>query len=316
MEEKKQMKKIGILESENFSTLVLHNLSKYFQIEFYDEKCTLKTFIEDKSVIFVRLKYQITAELIQNSMIEFICSPTTGLNHIDKSLHNKVICLKNEFEFLDTIRATPEHSFGLAVALLRNYKDAFLSIYNTEWNREKYKGFELYQNTIGIIGFGRVGKLLCQYYTAFGAKVYYYDIDSTIQSKIATCCISIEDVISKSNIIHLCANYTDENREMIDAKYFHLMEKKYFINTARGELINEDDLLDFISKGKFKGIAIDVISTETSQSNIADKLIQLSVDKNLIITPHISGATYTSMCRTEEFICQKLLEKLNYIEGS
>lgn len=311
MENTKSLKKLGILEPNNFSSNALFILSKYFQVELFKDEQSLEHFIKDKSVIFVRLKYQITKLLIQNSLVEYICSPTTGLNHIDKTLYDKVICLKDEFEFLDTIRATPEHSFGLALALLRNYKHAFLTPNNTEWNREKYKGYELYQNSIGIIGLGRVGKLLAQYYKAFGADIYYYDVDTTKQSNIAISCASIDELICKSNVIHLCVNYNDCNKEMIHETHFNLMKNKYFINTARGELINELDLLNFISKGEFKGVAIDVISSETMDTNIASKIIQSSIGKNVILTPHISGATYTSMCRTEEFICQKLLEKLN-----
>lgn len=301
--------KIGICEPEDFSLKALDRLSGIGEVSLFDGG-DLETFIADKDAIFIRLKYAITDELLLNaSKLKFICSPTTGLNHIQLSDNQyKILCLKGEYEFLDSIRATPEHVFGLTLGLLRNYSHAFLNQYNREFNRNPYKGFELYGNTVGIIGFGRVGKLIAKYFNAFDSKVMFCDIEKKM-SPYAEQINSLDELIRKSNIVILAANYTKENENMISSEQFSLMRDKYFINAARGELVDEQELLEFLQKDWFRGVAIDVIANETQDSTFLGKLLELTSSKNLIITPHIGGATYSSMERTEEFIAEKLIRE-------
>lgn len=322
--------KLGILEPDHFSLKAIECLSKEFEVEKFeynsdDEasvKEALKGFIEDKDAIFIRLAYEINDELLERAKkLRFICSPTTGLNHITttKASMNQhgenapitIVCLKGEAEFLSTIRATPEHTFGLAMGLLRNYSGAMKSLSNDEWNRDLYRGEEMFLNSVGIIGFGRVGRIIAGYYQAFGSEVSYYDIQEIEKvPEGVTCEASLEDLIQNNNIIHMCASYSDEYREYFDKKYFSMLDGKYFINTARGELLQEDDLIQYVNTGAYKGIAIDVLSGE-AEAGFEEKynlLLAAADGKNVIITPHISGATFSSMARTEEFIVDKLLK--------
>mgnify|MGYP003973994897 CR=1 FL=1 len=301
---------IGILEPKDFSRKALDMLSGMGNVELFDNK-DLNSFLLNKEIIFIRLEYFINENFIHKAKkLKYICTPTTGLNHLDLSECDqreiKIISLKGEFEFLSTIRATPEHTFGLVLSLLRKYKNAFLSQNNSEWDREKYKGFELYENSVGIIGFGRVGKILAKYFEAFNAKVFFYDIDDSIKEiNNAIRITSIDELIEKSNILILAASYSKDNHQFFDKKNIDLLENKYIINTARGELVDENYFIEKIREGWFKGVAIDVIQNEQSNNNL-NKFLELADRKNLIVTPHISGATYSSMHRTEEFIVNKL----------
>lgn len=302
--------KIGICEPEDFSKKAIKMLESYAAVSLYDGG-ELSEFIKDKDAVFVRLRYQINDDLIKEaSSLKYVCSPTTGLNHINISKQDiEIVSLKGEYEFLSSIRATPEHVFGLSLALLRNYAHAFLKKENAVFNRDLYKGYELFQNKIGIIGLGRVGRILEKYYTTFGADVGYYDIEEKVNTN-AKKYNSMEELISNSNIIILAANYTKENEAMLSEKEFAMMQGKYFINAARGELVNEADLLNRIKEDWFKGVAIDVFANETSGSIFLDDFLNLTTTKNIIITPHIGGATYTSMERTEEFIAEKLIKRI------
>ncbi len=305
---------VGILEAKDFSNKALGILSSIGNVDLFDNKY-LDSFLPDKEIIFIRLEYFINKDFINKAKnLKYICTPTTGLNHIDldecKKRNIKIISLKGEYNFLSTIRATPEHTFGLVLSLLRNYKSTFLSKNNCEWNREKYKGFELYENSVGIIGFGRVGKILAKYFEAFESKVFFYDIDNSIKEiNNATKINSINELIEKSNIVILSASYSEDNHEFFEKKYIDLLENKYFINTARGELVDEKYLIERLKEDWFKGIAVDVIQNEQSNNSL-NKFLQLAENKNYIITPHIAGATYSSMYRTEEFIVKKLMESL------
>ena len=304
--------RIGILEPKDFSEAAKKSLKKLGNIFLFNNN-KLSKFIEDKDILFIRLTHLIDKKFLdQSPNLKYICSPTTGLNHIDlrkcKKNGIEVISLKNERNFLKNVRATPEHTFGLTLSLIRHYKKAFLNQKNNKWNKEFFIGSELYKNRIGIIGFGRVGKILSKYFHVFGAKVFFFDKDNSVKGAFgAIKKNSIKDVINNSNIIILSASFSKSNKSFFDKKYIDLLNNKFFINSSRGELIDEDYLISKIKKNFIKGIAIDTISNEQSNNNLKS-LLKLSNKHNLIITPHISGTTYNSIHKTEEFIVKKLIK--------
>jgi len=307
------MVQIGILEAKDFSKNALDVLSKIATVEVFNHQ-KINDFLENKEVLFIRLKYFIDNGFLKKSKkLKYICTPTTGLNHIDLEVCRKqsieIISLKGEYDFLSTIRATPEHTFGLVLSLLRNYKEAFLSKNNCDWNREQYKGYELYNNKVGIVGLGRVGKILAKYFQAFDVDIYFYDTNDLIEVEDITKLSSVVELINKVNIVILSASYSEENHNFFNKKIIDLLEDKYFINTARGELIDELYLIKKLENNYFKGVALDVIQNEQNINNL-ELLCSLISQRNLIITPHIAGATYSSMHRTEEFIVKKLIKKL------
>lgn len=307
--------KIGIIEPEGFSKKAENLLSAIGGVEKFSTSDSLASFVLDKEVIFIRLKYFWDKKLLKNApKLKYICTPTTGLNHLDlKFLEEKaieVISLKGETEFLSkNIRATPEHTFGLVLALLRNYNKAFLSSNNKKWNRDLYKGREIFGKHFGIIGLGRVGKIVAGYLHSFGANVYYFDKDKAVHSRIAKRCSSILKTIAACDVVMLCASYNEKNKAMIDKSCIDQMKGKYFINTARGELADENYLIKKIRQGHFRGVALDVITGENHSNNLPE-LLSLVSKENLIITPHIAGATFESMAKTEEFVAGKLLKKI------
>lgn len=141
---------IGILEPKDFSKKALSALSNIGSVELFSG-LELGNFLVNKKVLFIRLSYFVDKNFLDKAKsLKYICTPTTGLNHIDlnecKKNNIKIISLRGEYKFLSNIRATPEHTFGLVLSLLRNYKKSFLSKHNQAWDREKYKGFELYEN--------------------------------------------------------------------------------------------------------------------------------------------------------------------------
>lgn len=305
---------IGILEPKDFSIKVIEKLKTFSEVGLYNDE-NLEEFLLNKNILFIRLNYFIGSKFLDSCpQLKFICTPTTGLNHIDikevKKRNIQIISLKNEFTFLNTIRATPEHTFGLVLSLLRNYKEAFLNSKNCGWDRDLYKGNELYGKNIGIIGFGRVGSILAKYFVAFDCKIRHYDSDTSKDSNISVKMNSLFDLILSSDIVVLCASYSEEYNSFFDKSYIDLLEDKYFINTSRGELIDENYLINKISNGFFSGVALDVINNETFKNNNLEKLLKLTEKNNLIITPHIAGATYESMWKTEEFIFSKLKESI------
>ena len=302
---------IGILEHTDFSAKALAALNNIGNVDLFSG-VKIDQFLSDKNILFVRLNYFIDKNLLdQSPNLHYLCSPTTGLNHIDldecKKRKIEVISLKNEQDFLSTVRATPEHTIGLVLALIRNYSQIFNMMSLERCNREHYKGSELYNNKIGIIGFGRIGRILSNYFKIFGSNVSFYDIDENISSDgYASRLNSIEELIQSSNIIILSASYNLNSKGFLGKNIINLMNNHFFINIARGELIDEDYLLKKINEGFFRGVAIDVISEETTHKNF-NRWLNINKKENFIITPHIGGATFESMENTEQFITNKLL---------
>lgn len=310
--------KIGIVEPQDFSNKAENYLLSIGAVFMFDEtNGSLENFICDKDVLFVRLKYFYNEKLLcKAEKLKFICSPTTGLNHIDldyaKKRSIKVISLKDESDFLNEITATSEHTFGLVISLLRYYQRSFTQKNVTNINRDLVKGYEINSSKVGIIGLGRIGAHLVSYFNAFGAKVNYYDIDKLKEHPLAKKSSSIENLIETSEIIILSVSYSSNNKKMIDRSLIDKMKGKYFINTARGELVDEEYLLNCVSKSFFSGVAIDVFNNEQGLSNNAEEIMQLtSLDLNFICTPHMGGATLTSMKKTEDFISKKLESNIN-----
>lgn len=305
---------IGILEPFGFSQKAIDKLKHIGQVECFDGN-DLDVFVRDKEVLFIRLGHYIDNNFLDRAdKLRYLCTPTTGFNHINMdSVFERnvaVVSLKGENDFLAQIRATPEHAFGLALALLRNYKYAFIKSDMVEWNRDAYKGEELFGNTVGIIGFGRIGHILAKYFCCFGVEVYYYDIDPSIpETGHAKRIDTLEELLRLANIIIMAASYSKSNRRFFDKRYIDLLEDKYFVNISRGELIDEEYLIEKIKKSYFKGVALDVIANENISNNMS-KFIALAGDRHLILTPHIGGATYESMKKTEEFIADKLIGQL------
>lgn len=300
---------IGILEPDGFSPEALACLRRLGELRVYDNS-DLAVFLAPLEALFVRLAHRIDNTFLDLSpRLRWLCSPTTGHNHIDEGAlvarGVRLLSLRGEREFLETIRATPEHTFGLAIALLRHYRRAFDDVACGKWDRDACRGEELYGNRVGIIGLGRVGYRLASYFSAFGAHVTWYDPADVRSLPDWQRSSDIRGLLEASRIVVLCASYPALQPPVIGRKEVDAMEGRYFINTARGELVDERALLAAVRSNWFAGVATDVIADENGGNRLAE-WCSLLPGRNLIVTPHIAGATIDSMKRTELFIAEKL----------
>jgi D-3-phosphoglycerate dehydrogenase len=307
--------KIGILEHRDFSEIALEKLGGIGTIKFYDDNLNFQNFIYDLNVLFVRLGYKIDKKFLSHAnSLEFICSPTTGVNHIDlnylKESNIELINLRGEYEFLDKINATSEHTIGLIISLLRNYGKVFRSNAESDWVRDLYKGRELSRLKVGIIGLGRIGLKVAKICNSFSSKVGWFDLKEISTNDEYIKFSSIDDLISESNIIVLSADHSSEQKPILQYEQLAKMGGKYFINTARAELVDDDVLYNLASCGFFAGLAIDVIKDEQKSISRWRRWKALRDSYNVIVTPHIGGCTFESMCETEIFIADKLIKCL------
>lgn len=274
------------------------------------------------NILIVRLGLQIDHEIIQQAKkLKVIVTATTGTDHIDLALAAKsgikVLSLNGEVDFLRSIPATAELTWGLIIALVRNLPGAVRSVHEKVWDRESFRGFDLSGKTLGILGLGRIGEKVARYGLAFGMRVIAFDPDGTKRVSGVKMMDSMEDLLHETQIlsIHIPLNDATENliNEQTIAK---LPDKAWIINTSRGAIINETALINALRSKKLAGAALDVIQNERSIQLNDSAVIKYAIEHdNLIITPHIGGATYDSMAATEIFMANKLKKYIEEMEG-
>ena len=319
---KVQHKRLNLIiaEPKDFSEKVKVSLKASFNL-------TIKNLKSDElehafchfDIFWFRLGFQIDRALIEisNRRVKYIVTPVTGLNHIDtiacEEYGIKIISLKGEFEFLKEVRATAEHTLLLTLALLRNLVPAVKSVSEGFWDREPFKGNEIFKKTVGIIGFGRLGKIVSDYYKALGAKILIYEKNPNAELLSSSELVDLDTLLRESDIVSLHINFLPENIEFFSARHFSLMKPSaVFINTSRGQLVDAIALKNALNNGEISGAALDVISDEFDLSNSPElELLTSNKLTNLIITPHIGGNTWESFDKTEKFIYNKLIKTIN-----
>jgi D-3-phosphoglycerate dehydrogenase len=306
-------------ESDRFADEAVSILSEVAEVHLADlDRGQLLSAVSEVEILWIRLRHVIDKEIFELAPnLKFICSPTTGLNHIDLETAElrgvRVISLRGEYDFLKEIRATAEHTIGLMLSLLRNVPAAIQNVRDGDWDRDPFCGRELHEKTIGIVGFGRLGRLVAKYLHAFDARVLVTDpnVDSADLPDFVTG-VSMETLLAESDIVTLHVNLCDQTTGFFGGQQIQQMRPgAFFINTSRGELIDEPALLAALSSGDLSGAALDVLCDESSSGMGHHELVQYSkANDNLLITPHIGGCTTESMAKTEVFLAKKLCAAL------
>jgi D-3-phosphoglycerate dehydrogenase len=185
--------------------------------------------------------------------------------------------------------STAEHTFGLMLALARHIPQAHASMREGKWDRKSFGGVELRGKTLGVVGFGRIGRAVAKRALAFEMTVLSYDpyIAADVAADLGVELVSLDDLFRRSDFITLHALLTDETREMINAQTLATMKRGVrIIDAARGALINEGDLAEAIKSGQVAGAALDVFAEEPPQPN--NPLVGLP---GVIHTPHLAAST-------------------------
>jgi D-3-phosphoglycerate dehydrogenase len=234
--------------------------------------------------------YKIDKQLLEGTAVNLINTCSTGLNHIDTEycleMGIKIYSLTKDYELLNTLPSTAELSFGLLLDLMRNITSSSnLVKENKSWDYLPFIGHQLKDFKVGIIGYGRLGKMMAKYCKAFDATVYIYDPyvqDSNVKS--------LHELFTICDVVSLHVHVTSETKYMIN---YELLSKnvKYLINTSRGEIVNENDVIKCLREGKLLGYGADVIEDEFGEI-LKSPFFNLENTKlNYILTPHIGGMT-------------------------
>lgn len=275
------------------------------------ERAELLARIHEFDALIVRLRHQVDAELLDAAQsLKVIVSAATGLDHIDMECAAQkniaVLSLRGETEFLRSIPATAELTWGLLLALVRNIPSAHASVLKGEWQRDRFKGHDLAGMRLGIVGLGRIGEKIARYGLAFGMRVMAYDPYRTEMVSGIEMKPSLPELLGISDVLSVHASLNQETLNLIGGKELKMMPNgSWLVNTARGAIVNEPALIEALESGQLAGAALDVLAGE--RTNERQSVIEYARSHpNLLLTPHIGGVTYESMRATEIFMANKL----------
>ena len=234
-----------------------------------------------------------------------ILTASTGLNHIDIDYCNekgiKVMSHKEDMELLNELPSTSELAFGLMSSMLRNIPNGFNDVKNGGWDYDKFMGHQLKGKIIGLIGYGRLGKMMETFCNAFGMTVKIHDPYEGYDD--------LDLVLRESDIISLHVHANDETRHMINKKTLVKMKNNsYIVNTSRGEIVNEHDIVDTLRSGKLKGYATDVIEDEYGSRENSPILNGIKEGLNILVTQHVGGMTWEGQQKAYKWSISKLKE--------
>jgi D-3-phosphoglycerate dehydrogenase / 2-oxoglutarate reductase len=184
--------------------------------------------------------------------------------------------------------AVAEATIGLALSLLRHLNSGEAMIKRErKWSRETLMGQEIRNSTVGIIGFGRIGRLVAQYYAVFGANIIVYDSYPDAIKGSGYEATSLNDLLARADIVSLHCPLMPETQNLIDAECLSIMkDSAILVNTSRGRLVDKNALAAAAQSGMIRGAAIDVFDVEPPDFNDA-----LFACDNILTTPHIAAMT-------------------------
>ncbi|MDZ5471163.1 phosphoglycerate dehydrogenase (plasmid) [Bacillus sp. 31A1R] len=244
--------------------------------------------LDKVDALLVRSATQVTNDLLEKMpQLKIIARAGVGVDNIDVTAATKRGIIVVNAPDGNTI-STAEHTFAMMASLMRNIPQAHQSVKNLEWRRNDFIGTELYGKMLGILGMGRIGSELAKRAKVFGMSVHVYDPFLTKEraNKLGVESSSLDEVLELADIITVHTPLTPQTKGLINEDTLAKTKKGvYFLNCARGGIIDEDALAKFLGNGHVAGAAIDVFVTEPPGEH------QLFKFDNVIVTPHLGAST-------------------------
>jgi D-3-phosphoglycerate dehydrogenase len=280
---------------------------------------SLRRSIGQYDAIWTHIHAPIDAGLLTRAKrLKLIASATTGTDHIDVDAARRrgieVLSLKTEFELLEGFTATAEMAWTLLLMCVRKMRPMLRKGLSGRWEEhESLRGRQLSEMTLGVLGFGRLGKMTARYGRAFCRRVLACDVRpfrEVFQGWPAegVSPVDFETLLRESDAISIHIHMTPENRHLFGAKTFSRMKPgAVLINTSRGDIIDEDALIEALETRRLAAFGADVLHGEGRERMEDNPVIQYAQDhENVIITPHMGGGTHFSVIEARRFMADKV----------
>ncbi|MDD5317220.1 MAG: hydroxyacid dehydrogenase [Candidatus ainarchaeum sp.] len=257
--------------------------------------------LADAEILIVRSKTRVTPALLALApKLKVVARAGVGLDNVDADA-----CAERGIAVFNTPDASTvavaEFAVAMIFSLLRHLPRADACMRASRWEKSALAGRELSGKTVGIIGFGRIGSSVADRLRPFGCRILTFSLEF-LKNPGDTEVVPLEELLARSDIVTLHVPLTPETRHMMNAERIALMKPDALIvNTARGELVDEEALYCALKAGKLGGAALDVYPVEP----YSGKLCGL---ENVVLTPHIAGSTAEGQARIGRQLVEKLKE--------
>lgn len=283
------------------------------EADFKSTKEEIEAKIHNYNGIVIRSRFKIDKTFLDKAVnLQFIARVGAGLESIDceyaeaKGIHLIAAPEGNR-------NAVAEHSLGVILSLFNNLNQADAEIKNGQWNRESNRGHELDGKTVGIIGYGNMGKAFAKKLRGFETTVLCYDILDNVGDENAKQ-VSLSELQEKADVLSLHLPWTPETDKMVNADFIKAFAKPFWIiNTSRGKNIVTADLVEAMKTQRILGAGLDVLEYEKlsfetlfHDKNTPEAFQYLLEAKNVLLTPHIAGWTFESHERLAQVIVDKI----------
>ncbi len=286
--------------------------------EYRASKKDIETIISNYDGIIIRSRFTIDKTFLDAAKnLKFIGRVGAGLENIDCDYaEKKGVILISAPE--GNSNAVGEHTLALLLSLFNKLNKADSEIREGKWLREDNRGLELDGKTVGIIGYGNMGKAFAKKLRGFDVDVLCYDIKANVGDKNAKQ-VSLATFQEQVDVVSLHTPQTELTKKMVNSKFIHAFNKPFWLlNTARGKSVVTNDLVSALKTGKILGAGLDVLEYEkasfenlfkNNDENMPEAFRYLIQAQNVILTPHVAGWTVES----KEKLAQTIVDKIKAI---
>ncbi len=285
--------------------------------DYNSSKVEIEKTISDYDGIVIRSRFKCDRTFIDAATnLKFIARVGAGLESIDiPYAESKEIILISAPE--GNRNAVGEHTLGMILSLFNKLNKADLEVRKGLWNREENRGIELDGKTVGIIGYGNMGKAFSKKLKGFDCNVICFDIKDNVGDENATQ-VSLTQFQKEVDIVSLHTPWTPLTNKMINTEFINQFSKPFWlINTARGKSVVTSNLVNALKEEKILGAGLDVLEYEKSSfeslfsTEIPKPLEELLEMKNVIFSPHVAGWTIESKEKLAQVIVDKIKKHFN-----
>lgn len=308
------MSKILLLDKNH--PLLQHELEQmgYECVENYvSSKQDIENILSEFEGIVIRSRFKIDRTFLDaGKNLKFIARVGAGLESIDidyarqKGIHLIAAPEGNR-------NAVGAHTLGMLLSLLNHLNRADRQIRQGQWYREANRGIELDGKTVGIIGYGNMGKAFARKLRGFDVEVICYDIKPNVEDENCKQ-VSLEELQKRVDVVSLHVPHNELSYKMVNTDFINKFSKPFFLlNTARGTVVETVALVEGLKNGKILGAGLDVLEWEKTsfenlfeQNNLPEAFHYLINADNVLLTPHVAGWTVESKIKLAQVIIDKI----------
>ncbi len=293
----------------------LNDLGFTNHIDYSSSKEEIESKISEYDGIVIRSRFTIDKQFLDAATnLKFIGRVGAGLENIDCDYAvSKGMYLISAPE--GNRNAVGEHALGMLLSLFNKLNKADLEVRSGKWLREDNRGIELDGSTVGLIGYGNMGKAFAKKLRGFDVEVLCYDIKDNVGDENAKQ-VSLDELQEKADVLSLHTPQTPLTLNMVNTEFINEFKKPFWlINTARGKSVVTKDLVSALKSGEIIGAGLDVLEYEKASfeslfsSKIPEAFQYLIDAKNVILSPHVAGWTIESKEKLAQTIVDKIKEK-------